>query len=248
MRQPHIQLEDDLNIRYAILPGDPGRVERIGAFMEGTEYLGFSREYKSLRGRYRGVDILVMSTGMGGTSTAIGIEELRRIGVTHILRVGSCGALQSDIACGDLLIASGAVRDDGVSRAYVPESYPAAADAELLFDCMEAVKTLGFPHHVGIIRSHESFYLDNIMEINESWSARGVLGSDQETAAVLTVGRLRGMKAMSILNAVNAWKQNVAEGVGSYAGGANAAAEGERREILTALEAIVLNHQRMEKK
>ena len=238
MRQPHIQLEDTLNIRYALLPGDPGRVERIGSFLEEAELLGFSREYKSLRGRYKGTEVLVMSTGMGGTSTAIALEELRRIGVTHAIRVGSCGALQSGIAVGELLLACGAVRCDGVSRAYVPECFPAVPDTELLTACIRSAEELKFPYRVGIVRSHESFYLDNIRAISEEWSARGVLGSDQETAAVLTVGRLRGMKTMSILNVVAPWKQDIAESVGEYAGGESAAARGEKREILTALEAV----------
>jgi len=240
MKQPHIQLDDTLHIPYALLPGDPGRVERITAFLEDTEELGFHREYKSLRGRYKGVDVLVMSTGMGGTSTAIGLEELKRIGVTHAIRIGSCGALQSFLRRGDLILACGAVRNDGTSRAYVEESYPAVPDRELLNACVVAAEELGFSHHVGLVRSHESFYLDDFQELCEKWSRLGVMGSDQETASVLTVGRLRGLRAASILNVVSPWKQDFMEGVGSYAGGENAAAEGERHEILTALEAFCL--------
>jgi len=245
MRQPHIQL-DELGIRYALLPGDPGRVERIGAFLEQAEELGFAREYRSLRGRYNGVDVLVMSTGMGGTSAAIGIEELRRIGVDTVIRVGSCGALQPEIRKGDLILACGAVRQDGVSRTYVEESYPAVPDPLLLRDCMDAAAALGFPFHVGVVRSHESFYLDDMAEINARWSARRVLGSDQETAGVLTVSWLRGLRAASILNAVSQWQTDtdIAQGVGAYAGGADAVMAGERREILTALEALVLTAER----
>lgn len=240
MRQPHIQL-DDLGIRYALLPGDPGRVERIGAFLEEPKDLGFHREYRSLRGKYRGLDVLVMSTGMGGTSAAIGLEELRRIGVDTVLRVGSCGALQPEIGTGDLILASGAVRQDGVSRAYVEESYPAVPDPRLLFDCVAAAEALGVPFHIGVVRSHESFYVDDLAERNAFWSAKGVLASDQETAGILTVSALRGLRAASILNTVSRWsaETDVAQGVGAYARGEDAAAEGERREIRVALEALI---------
>ena len=125
MKQPHIQLDESLNVRYAILPGDPRRAERIASHMSEVEDLGMNREYRSLVGAYRGARILAMSTGMGGVSTGIAVEELHNIGVTHAIRIGSCGALQTDIAPGELLIAAGAVRDDGTSRAYVREGYPA---------------------------------------------------------------------------------------------------------------------------
>ena len=124
MKQPHIQLDESLNVRYAILPGDPRRAERIASHMSEVEDLGMNREYRSLVGAYRGARILAMSTGMGGVSTGIAVEELHNIGVTHAIRIGSCGALQTDIAPGELLIAAGAVRDDGTSRAYVREGYP----------------------------------------------------------------------------------------------------------------------------
>ena len=108
MKQPHIRLDESLNVRYAILPGDPRRAERIASHMSEVEDLGMNREYRSLVGAYRGARILAMSTGMGGVSTGIAVEELHNIGVTHAIRIGSCGALQTDIAPGELLIAAGA--------------------------------------------------------------------------------------------------------------------------------------------
>ena len=167
MKQPHIQLDESLNVRYAILPGDPRRAERIASHMSEVEDLGMNREYRSLVGAYRGARILAMSTGMGGVSTGIAVEELHNIGVTHAIRIGSCGALQTDIAPGELLIAAGAVRDDGTSRAYVREGYPAVPDTELLLALTESIRAQGFAHRLGIIRSHESFYIDDIEEINE---------------------------------------------------------------------------------
>ena len=239
MLQPHIQLDEALNIRYAILPGDPARVSRIAAQMENTEEIVFNREYRSLKGVYKGVPILAMSTGMGGASMAIAVEELKNIGVTHIIRIGSCGALQEGIGLGDLLLVNGAVRDDGASRTYAQDTYPAAADPGLLLACVQSARELDVPCHVGIVRSHDSFYIDNQDEINEYWSRRGLLGSDMETAALLTVARLRGIKAASILNNVVLWGGDTFESIGSYVEGESAPARGVRLEITVALEAFV---------
>lgn len=238
MLQPHIQLDETVAVRYAILPGDPARVDRIAEQMEQPRQLGFNREYRSLVGSYHGVRILAMSTGMGGPSVAIAVEELHNLGVTHAVRIGSCGALQEGISLGDLIVVSAAVRDDGASRTYVPEQYPAAADPDLLAACIRSARARGLAHHVGLARSHDSFYIDNEDAVSAVWSKRGVLGSDMETSALYTIAALRGMKAASILNNVVLWGSNTLEGVGAYAGGEDLAALGERREITVALDAL----------
>ena len=239
MVQPHIRLDESLGIKYAVLPGDPARVDRVAEQLENVQTLQFNREYKSIRGTYQGVPVLAMSTGMGGPSVAIGVEELRNIGVTHLIRIGSCGALQQGIGLGDLILVSAAVRDDGTSRTYVPAQYPAIADPDLLQACIRSAKERGFHYHVGIGRTHDSFYIDDDEQICAQWSARGVLGSDMETAALFTVAGLRGMKAASILNNVVLWGAGTAEGIGSYADGADLTAQGERNEITVALDAFV---------
>lgn len=239
MVQPHIQLDESLGIRYAILPGDPARVSRIAAQLDNPEEITFNREYRSLKGAYKGVPILAMSTGMGGASMAIAVEELKNIGITHIIRIGSCGALQKGIGLGDLILVSGAVRDDGASRTYAQDTYPAVADPGLLLACVQSAGELSAASHVGIARSHDSFYIDNQDEINDYWSKQGLLGSDMETAALLTVARLRGLKAASILNNVVLWGEDTFEAIGSYVEGESAPARGERLEITVALEAIV---------
>ena len=236
MKQAHICLDETLGIRYAILPGDPARLDRIAKELTDVQELAYNREFRSLRGRYKGVDVLALSTGIGGSSAGIAVEELHNIGITAAIRIGSCGALKKGIGLGELILVSGAVRDDGTSRAYVREGYPAVPDTELLLALTESIRAQGFAHRLGIIRSHESFYIDDIEEINEYWSKKGVLGSDMETAALLTVGRLRGMKCASVLNNVVRWKECISHGVGSYAAGADAAAAGEEHSILAALE------------
>ncbi len=239
MLQPHIQLGEDLGVKYAILPGDPARVGRVAQQLENPRELAFNREYRSIKGTYKGIPVLAMSTGMGGPSVAIAVEELKNIGVTHLIRIGSCGALQEGIGLGDLILVSAAVRDDGASRTYVPEQYPAAADVELLCACIRSARERELRCHVGLARSHDSFYIDNDEEVSTAWSKRGVLGADMETSALFTVAALRGLKAASILNNVVEWGESTSEGVGSYAGGADRTAQGERDEIAVALEAFV---------
>jgi|GEM_PF-112237 len=220
--QPHIHLNEGLGIRCAILPGDPARVERIAAYLDDVCDHGSHREYRSISGTWRGVPVLAMSTGMGGPSTAIAVEELRRIGVESLLRIGSCGALQSGIAVGELLLVQAAVRDEGTSRAYVPEGYPAVSDAALLALCARSARRRGLKAHIGLVRSHDSFYIDGQEDVNRLWSGRGVLGSDMETAALLAVARLRRLRAMSILNTVVPWGGDTLGGIGAYSGGAEA--------------------------
>lgn len=239
MTQPHIQLEETLGIQYAILPGDPARVDRIAQQLDNVEELAFNREYRSLKGTYQGIPVLAMSTGMGGASMAIAVEELRNIGVTHIIRIGSAGAMQTGIGLGDLILVSGAVREDGASQAYIPKQFPAIPDLDLLNACAASGKERGFACHVGLARSHDSFYIDNDAEISEYWSKRGVLGADMETAALFVVARLRGLKAASILNNVVLWGEDTGEAIGAYADGANLTAQGERNEITVALDAFV---------
>ena len=236
--QAHIRISSDVNVKYALLPGDPKRIDAVAEHLTDVVSLADNREFRSIRGNYKGVPILAISTGIGGPSTAIAIEELSNCGIKYAIRIGSCGALQPNIGIGELVIASAAVRDDGVSRTYISESFPAVADPGLLFLCKKAAEQCGFPHHTGIVRSHDSFYTDREDEICTYWSERGVLGADMETAALFVIGGLRGMKTVSILNNVVTFGDDAAEGVASYVSGENLAAEGERREIITALEAF----------
>lgn len=237
---PHIQLPEDLGIADAILPGDPARVDRVAAFLEQPQPLAFNREYKSVRGFWQGVPVLVISTGMGGPSTAIAVEELARIGVKRMIRIGSCGALSSRLDLGDLVLVQAAVRDDGTSAGYAPLSYPAAADAAVLEACRRAAGERNAFFSVGLARSHDCLYGDNNPALYREWSRRGVIASDMETATLFVVGRLRGVACGSILNVVAGFEKNVAESVGRYQSGEEATAAGERQEILTALGALAL--------
>lgn len=119
VKMPHIQLDASIHTTAAILPGDPARVDAIAAFLTDVREEGFNREYKSITGTYKGRRILAISTGMGGPSTAICVEELADLGVTDLIRIGSCGALQRDLRLGQLVICDRAVCDDGTSQTYL---------------------------------------------------------------------------------------------------------------------------------
>ena len=210
----------------------------MAAQLESVRELAYNREFRSLTGTYKGVPVLAVSTGIGGSSAGICVEELHNIGVEAAIRIGSCGALQKGIALGDLILGCGAIRDDGASKAYVHPEYPAVADYQLLGLCVEAAKALGCPYHVGIIHSHESFYHEENDAESAYWSRKGALGADMESAALFTIGRLRGMKTASILNNVVVYGEDTANAIGGYVNGESLTAIGERNEILTALEAF----------
>lgn len=237
--QPHIRCCSNDAAKYAIMPGDPERVERVKKFLDNPIDIAFNREYKSCSGFYKGVKVMVVSTGIGGASTGIAVEELKNIGVQTLIRIGSCGALQSNIKLGELIIANGAVRDEGTSKAYVESSYPAVPDTDVLISLIESARELDCNYYCGKIRSHDSFYTDKEQEIDEYWMKKGILGSDMESAALFVIGGIRNLKTASVLNVVVEYDGNLDTGINSYVNGEGATSLGEKKEILTVLEAIV---------
>ena len=255
-KMPHIKLNESIHADAAILPGDPARVDVIARYLEDVKEEAFNREYKSLTGTYKGKRILAMSTGMGGASTAIGVEELADIGVKYMVRIGSCGALQSELRGGQLVICTRAVCDDGASQSYTgymryaDEDWNrqyrretkgieyAAASEKLAEKCCQAAEDLGFSFRTGSTRSHDALYLKEKPLLDEFYSRKGIDASDMETAALFAAGAARGVHTCSILNVVVEWKKDIKEGVGSYTDGAAEAVKGEENEILTALEAL----------
>lgn len=237
--QPHIRCGINDTAKYAILPGDPERVERVKKFLDNPEDIVFNREFKTAVGFYKGVKVIVTSTGIGGPSAAIAVEELKNIGVETLIRIGSCGALQEDIRIGDLIIAAGAVRNDGTSDAYIEKGYPAIPDTEVLMCILKSAEELNYRYHCGYIRSHDSFYTDKENDIDNYWGEKGILGADMESAPIFVIGGLRKLKIASILNVVVEKNSNLEEGINGYVDGESSILKGEEREILTALEAIV---------
>jgi len=208
--QYHIRLKEGDIAPYVLLPGDPDRVKVIASFWDESRFLGRHREYNSYTGKYRGVPISSVSTGMGAPAAAIAVEELANIGARTFIRVGSTGAIQRDMNCGDLVITTGAVRHEGTSKQYVNVEYPAAASHDVVLALIQACETLGYRCHVGITCSTDSFYpgqgRPGYGGYKQSWSDQiipdlqraGVLNLEMEAAAILVLTNLYNLRGGAI--------------------------------------------------
>lgn len=232
--QAHIQLTSSDAAEDAIIVGDPARIDQVAKQLTSPVELKYNREFRSIRGSYKGKAILALSTGIGAPSAAIAVEELHNIGVKRIIRVGSAGALQSNVELGRAIIGEGAVRDDGLSKMYVPEQYPAVPSSDLLMKAKEIAPEAVY----GIIRSHDGFYMDGNEKTQAFWSNFGLVGEDMESGALMTVGRLRGIETLSILNNVVLYGEDLQAGVNDLVAGAEKVALGEERTIEIALEIL----------
>lgn len=229
--EPHTLLTEEVGTDRAIIMGDPARADVVAGMMSNVKFLNFNREYKSFLGEYNGKKILAMSTGIGAPSAGIAVEELHNVGVKFVIRVGSAGAMQKGIGIGELIIAEGAVRDDGLSKKYVPEIYPAVPSHKLL----SLAKKYAPDAIYGIIRSHDGFYMDDNAETEKFWSSKGIVGADMESGILMVIGRQRGMETLSILNNVVLYEGDLSEGVNDLTKGKTSAAEGELKSLQVAL-------------
>ena len=236
--QPHLTVDESQVSERVIVCGEPDRVNRIASLLQEAKPVAENREFRLFQGKYRGHPITVCSTGIGAPSMLIALEELVHCGAKSIIRVGSAGALQKGIGLGELIVAEGAIRDDGGSLSYVESSYPACADFSLLRRLENYLSKQERAYHFGIVRSHDSFYRDDEAQICQKWSKKGAIASDMETSALLTVGRLRGIKVASILNNVVLYQQDVKEGIGMYVDADKVMMDGERIAAKAALEAL----------
>src|SRR6266571_4802434 len=148
-RKYHVGLAKGDVGEYVLVPGDPFRTPMVAKHLEGAREVAFSREYRTFTGSVDGVPVSTMSTGMGGPSVAIGVEELAELGVHTFLRVGTCGAAQPEIKVGDLVIAIGSVRSEGTPNGYIPPEYPAVASLEMVQALIDASAAAGAPFHTG---------------------------------------------------------------------------------------------------
>lgn len=208
--QYHIEVGPDDVASSVLLPGNPERVGTIAEFWDGFEEKGHHREYRTLTGSYDEAPISVTSTGIGGPSAAIAVEELARIGADTFIRVGSCGAIQEGMAVGDLVITTGAVRQEGTSDEYVREDYPASADHEVVCALIAAAERLGHDYHTGITMSADSFYAGQGRPGFEGFEAAGsadlveelqeanVANIEMEASTILTVANVYGLRAGAV--------------------------------------------------
>lgn len=213
--QYHIGFDGSHGAAYAILPGDPGRVARIASLLDNPRFHHQNREYTTWLGELSGVTVMVISTGMGGPSTAICVEELFVTGVKTFIRVGTCGGMDTRVVGGDVVIATGAIRMEGTTREYVPIEFPAVADLDVTNALVQAAKTNGVAYHAGIVQCKDSFYgqhspdrMPSGYELQNKWEAwlkAKTLASEMESAALYVVAQVLGARAGCVLSAV--WNQ-----------------------------------------
>ena len=156
-KQMHIQIKKGDIGRYVILPGDPGRCEKIARYFDEPKQIAQNREYTLWTGKLDGVPVAVCSTGIGGPSAAIALEELVECGADTFIRVGTSGGIVDEVCGGDIVIATAAIRQEGTSREYLPIEFPAAADFSVVSALRDAAVELGLTHHIGVIQSKDSF-------------------------------------------------------------------------------------------
>ncbi|EPE0811498.1 nucleoside phosphorylase [Vibrio vulnificus] len=237
-KQPHLCVDETQVAERVIVCGEPDRANRIAALLENAELIAENREYRLFNGEFQGKAITVCSTGIGAPSMIIAVEEFKQCGAKYVIRVGSAGAMQPNIALGELIVAEGAVRDEGGSKAYIDAAYPAYASFSLLKGLDGYLQMQTVPYHMGVVRSHDSFYTDDEETLCQYWNKKGILGADMETSALFTVGRLRGLHVASVLNNVVRYQQDVKEGVSQYVNDDDAMMAGEKRASLAALTAL----------
>jgi len=212
MRDLHYEVQHHINMRQGdiaptvLIPGDPDRPQLFASLMDKAEKVTEKREYVTYTGTKDGVPITCTSTGLGTPPTAIGVEELCRIGAKNIIRIGTCGALQPFLKPGHMIIATGAVRGEHTSEELIDMEYPAAADYRVVRALVDACKKLGLPYHTGIIRTHDAFYLESPWAHGDyktrlkPWVDMGVLALDNESSTLFVIAAMNNVRAGTILS------------------------------------------------
>ncbi|MFB6172342.1 MAG: nucleoside phosphorylase [Haloarculaceae archaeon] len=195
-KQPHILCEAGDVTDVALLPGDPGRVGRIADRCESVEEVSQNREYRVVNAEYRGRPLTVCSTGIGSPSAAIAVEELAAVGVETFVRVGTTGALQRGVEIGDMVVATGAAKDEGTTRRYEAATVPAVPDYAVLSALVDAAEANDEAVHVGPVATDDAFYAEG--PYVDDWEQAGLLAVEMEAAAIFTLARRRGLRAGAI--------------------------------------------------
>lgn len=208
-KEYHVNLTKGDVGEYVILPGDPGRCEKIAQYFDNPVLVANNREYVTYTGTLDGVKVSVTSTGIGGPSAAIALEELVHCGAHTFIRVGTSGGMQKEVLGGDVVIATGAIRLDGTSKEYAPIEYPAVANFDVVMALKESAKELNHPYHVGVVQCKDSFYGQHSPESMpiaselqnkwEAWIRTGALTSEMESATLFIVGSTRRVRVGAVL-------------------------------------------------
>ncbi len=213
--QYHIRCKEGDVGRYCFLPGDPGRCEAIARHFDNPVHVGMNREYNIYTGTLLGEKVSVCSTGIGGPSAAIAMEELAAIGADTFIRVGTCGGIDLNVLPGDVVVATGAIRFEHTSFEYAPAEFPSVPDFDVTLALREASLALGYRTHTGVVQCKDSFYGQHSPEKSpvsyellqkwESWKRLGVKASEMESAALFVVAAALGVRCGSCFHAV--WNQ-----------------------------------------
>ena len=248
--QPHIMCKSGDIARYVILPGDPGRVSRIAQLLDSPKEIAFNREFRTVTGKYQGINVSVCSTGIGGPSTAIAIKELCNLGAEVLIRIGSCGSNQEYVEVGDLVVSEGAVREDHTALDFVPLPYPAVADRFVLH-ALEMAAHGRYTQtkqnfRTGVTLSADGLYSAKNLERKDFWRPYGVLAQEMEIGTLYPLARMYGVRAGALLLVVNKiGVKDLSEGIRKYAEQAQKG-EGlmkkENQAAQTVLEAIRILH------
>ena len=200
---------------YCLLPGDPGRCEAIAKYFDNPQKIASNREYVTYTGYLNGVKVSVCSTGIGGPSTAIAVEELYAVGVRTFIRVGTCGGINLKVKGGDVVIATGSVRQEGTALHYMPMEFPAVADFDVVSALCESAKNQKFTYHTGIVQCKDSFYgqhepsrmpvAPELLYKWEAWKKGNVLASEMESATLFVIASVLGVRAGTVLHTI--WNQ-----------------------------------------
>ncbi len=206
--QYHVGLKEGDVGKYVILPGDPKRCGKIAEYFDDPVLVADSREFVTYTGTLKGEKVSVTSTGIGGASASIALEELCNCGADTFIRVGTCGGMQTDVCGGDLVIATGAIRMEGTSREYAPIEYPAVPDLEVTNALVRAAAKQNFIYHTGVVQCKDSFYGQHQPEKHpvsyellnkwEAWLRMGCMASEMESAALFIAGAYRRVKVGSV--------------------------------------------------
>ena len=214
-RQYHIACAPGDVGRYCILPGDPGRVPAIAALFDDARQVAYNREFCVWTGTLLGEKVTACSTGIGGPSAAIAMEELHKCGADTFIRTGTCGGIDLAVQAGDIVVATGAIRYEHTSREYAPLEFPAVADFTIAGCLVQAARDLRLPVHTGIVQCKDSFYGQHSPEASpvsyelqqkwESWKRLGVKASEMEPAALFVVASALRCRCGSCFHVV--WNQ-----------------------------------------
>lgn len=214
-RQFHIQCTAEDIGHYVFLPGDPDRVPWIASYLENAQKVAQSREFTTYTGTLDGTRVSVTSTGIGGPSAAIAMEELAALGAHTFLRIGTCGGMQPELLPGALIIPTGAIRMEGTSQEYMPLAFPAVPDFGLMEHLVCAARAAAYDYHTGVVQCKDSFYgqhspetmpvAPTLLQNWQAWKAAGTLASEMESAALFTVAAARHVRCATILQML--WNQ-----------------------------------------